>query len=174
MDLVWEAESVDGRQSAVAVFFSGVLRPAGPSTFCPTELAESERRPLLGAGCLLVGREHICGFRAEVKQLNGVLVAQQGVAVREIVEMVIEAGLAADFRVERKDRAVGVEDELSEPTSGVDQPDDRLISVGRIKQLIVIDLCEERHEAIVSAIPRVNMRRRIRHLLQTGTYSDPK
>jgi len=97
---------------------------------------------VLGTGCLFEGREDIEGSRAVVNQVNGVLVAQQAIAVREIIEMVIEARLAADLRVGRQDRTVGVEDELSEPTSGVDQPDHRLIGVGHIKQLVVIDLCK--------------------------------
>jgi hypothetical protein len=52
--------------------------------------------------------------------------------------MVIEARLAVDQPVGGQDRTVGVEDELSEPISGVDQPDERLIGVGHIKQLVVI------------------------------------
>ena len=56
--------------------------------------------------------------------------AQQGVAVREIIEMVIEARLAADLRVGRQDRTVGAEDELSEPISGVSLPDHGLTGVG--------------------------------------------
>jgi hypothetical protein len=51
-------------------------------------------------------------------------VAQQGLAVCEIIEMVIEARLAVDQPVGGQDRTVGVEDELSEPISGVDQPDE--------------------------------------------------
>jgi hypothetical protein len=92
-------------------------------------------------------------------------VAQQGVAVCEIIEMVIEARLAVDQPVGGQDRTVGVEDELSEPISGVDQPDERLIGVGHIKQLVVIDL--SRHEAIVSAISRVD-RGRPAHLFRCG------
>ena len=58
--------------------------------------------------------------------------AQRGVAVCEVVEVVVEARLAGDLRAGRQDRTIGVEDELSEPASGVDQPDDRLIGVGRV------------------------------------------
>lgn len=75
-----------------------------------------------------------------------------------IIGMVIEARLAVDQPVGGQDRTVGVEDELSEPISGVDQPDERLIGVGHTKQLVVIDL--SRDEAIVSAISRVDMSRR--------------
>jgi hypothetical protein len=125
---------------------------------------------VLGAGRLFEGREEIWTSRAVVNQVN----AQQGVAVREIIEMVIEARLAADLRVGRQDGTVGVEDELSEPTSGVDQPDHRLLGVGHIKQLVGIDSCEERHEAIVSAIPRVDMSRRMLHLFADRYLEPPK
>ena len=94
-----------------------------------------------------------------------IVVAQQGEAVCEIIEMVIEAQLAVDQRVGRQDLTVGVEDELSEPVSGVHQPDKRRIGVGHIKQLVVIDLCE-RHQPIVSAISRLDMSSRIRDLLR--------
>jgi hypothetical protein len=97
-------------------------------------------------------------------------VAQQGVAVCEIIEMVIEARLAVDQPVGGQDRTVGVEDELSDLISGVDQPDERLIGVGHIKQLVVIDL--SRHEAIVSAISRVDMSRRARDLLRIVAQGD--
>ena len=100
--------------------------------------------------------------------------AQQGVAVCEIIEVVAEARLAADLRVGWQDRTVGIEDKLSEPTSGVDEPDHRLMGVGHIKQLVITDLCEGRHEAIVSAIPRRHMSRRIRNSLRIVTYSDQK
>ena len=119
----------------------------------------------LGTGRLVEGREEIWTSRAVVNQVNGLLVAQQGEAVCEIIEMVIEAQLAVDQRVGRQDLTVGVEDELSEPVSGVHQPDKRRIGVGHIKQLVVIDLCE-RHQPIVSAISRLDMSSRIRDLLR--------
>jgi hypothetical protein len=102
-------------------------------------------------------------LQAVVNQVNGLLVAQQGEAVCKIIEVVIEAQLAVDQRVGRQDLTVGVENELSEPVSGVHQPDKRRIGVGHIKQLVVIDLCE-RHEPIVSATSRLDMSSRIRDL----------
>ena len=120
---------------------------------------------VLGTGRLVEGREEIWTSRAVVNQVNGLLVAQQGEAVCKIIEMVIEAQLAVDQRVGRQDLTVGVEDELSEPVSGVHQPDKRRIGVGHIKQLVVIDLCE-RHQPIVSAISRLDMSSRIRDLLR--------
>jgi Universal stress protein family len=81
-----------------------------PAQLIGRELGRAGSRQLsglAGAGRLVPGREHICGFRAEVKQVNGVLVAQQGVAVCEVVEVVIEARLAGDLRVGRQDRTIG-------------------------------------------------------------------